>query len=85
MKTYIVVLLDGTTSIAPMVLDANLFKWMEKKEPESPNEFSLSQYSRIGKLVIPSSVDISHNDRYSPFASYRQRGFVWNHPTEWKV
>ena len=85
MKTETVVIPDGTTSVAPMLLDSNLYRWMEKKETVFPSEFSLCQYSHIGKLVIPGSVDIPHNDRYSPFASYWQRGFVWNHPTEWKA
>lgn len=83
--TDIVIIPDGTERIAPMVLDRNLYRWMEKKEPDCLNEFSLCQYSHIGKLVIPDSVDIPHNDRYSPFASYKQRGFVWNYPTEWKA
>lgn len=85
MNTEIVVIPDGTTGIGPMILDANLFRWMEKKDPDFPGEYSLCQYSHIGKLVIPASVDIPHDDRYSPFASYKQRGFVWNYPTEWKA
>lgn len=69
---------DGITRIAL----AN-FSWDSEKENENPAEdFPLYQYDRIGTLVIPSSVDIPHNEYSSPFASYRQRSFVWNYPTD---
>lgn len=46
--------------------------------------FPLYQYEHIGTLVIPPSIDIPHDERYSPFASYEQRSFIWNYPTKWK-
>lgn len=75
---------EGMTRIAPMILDSNLKRYREKRNGNHPEEFPLHSYDSIGTLVLPSSVDILHNERYSPFASYKQRGFVWNHPTEWK-
>lgn len=74
----------GITRIAPMMLDPNCRTWRKKENVNRPEEFPLYQYGRIGTLVIPDSIDIPHDDRYSPFASYKQRGFVWNHPTEWQ-
>lgn len=78
-----VVIPKGIARIGPMILDPNGRRWREKNGIHS-EEFPLCQYGRIGTLVIPDSVDIPHDDRYSPFASYRQRGFVCNHPTEWQ-
>ena len=78
-----VVIPKGITRIGPMLLDPNIRRW-RKKNGNHPEEFPLYQYGRVGTLVIPDSIDMPHDDRYSPFASYRQRGFVWNHPTKWQ-
>ena len=77
-----VVIPDGITRIAPMILDLSRNRWIEKDE--TTEEYPLFQYGDIGTLVIPSSIDIPHSEWYSPFASYKQRGFVWNWPTEWR-
>ena len=79
-----VVIPKSVTRMAPMMLDPNNRTWRKKKNENIPEEFPLYQYGRIGTLVIPASIEILHDDRYSPFASYKQRGFVWNHPTEWQ-
>lgn len=79
-----IVIPKGITRIAPMMPDPNCRTWRRKKNDNLPEEFPLYQYGRIGTLVIPASIDIPHDDRYSPFASYKQRAFVWNHPTEWQ-
>ena len=79
-----IVIPKGITRIAPMMLDSNDRTWRKKKNENIPEEFPLYQYGHIGTLVIPASIDIPHDERYSPFASYKQRGFVWNHPTEWQ-
>ena len=79
-----IVIPKGITRLAPMMLDPNDRTWRKKKSENIPEEFPLYQYGRIGTLVIPASIDIPHDDRYSPFASYKQRGFVSNHPTEWQ-
>ena len=79
-----VVIPKGITRIAPMMLNPNSRTWREKHSDNLPEEFPLYQYDRVGTLVIPTSIDIPHDDSYSPFASYKQRGFVWNHPTEWQ-
>ncbi|MBR5778175.1 MAG: leucine-rich repeat domain-containing protein [Bacteroidales bacterium] len=79
-----VVIPKGITRIAPMMLDSNDRTWRKKKNKNIPEGFPLYQYGRIGTLVIPASIEIPHDDRYSPFASYKQRAFVWNHPTEWQ-
>ena len=55
MKTETVVIPDGATSIAPMVLDTNLYRWVKKKGPVFSKSFHY--------------VGIPHNNRYSPFAS----------------
>lgn len=73
---------EGITRIAPMMLDSNCRTGRRKNNESLPEEFPLYRYGNIGTLAIPASTDIPHDDRYSPFASYRQRGFVWNHPTE---
>lgn len=77
-----VIIPQGTQRLAPMLLDSNMRRGKEKSD--SHEEFPLYQYRRIGTLVIPESLDIPHSDGKSPFASYKQRGFVWNHPTEWE-
>ena len=79
-----VVIPQSITRIAPMMLDPNCRTWRKKRNDNIPEEFPLYQFARIGKLVIPASLDIPHDDRYSPFASYKQRAFVWNYPTEWQ-
>lgn len=71
---------EDTTKFAPMILDSNLSRWREEREGEYP----LYQYDWFETLVIPASVEIPHDDNYSPFASYKQRGFVCNNLTECK-
>lgn len=69
---------DGITRIAP----ADFFCGRKKENTNPAEDFPLYQYDSIDTLVIPSSVDIPHNEYSSPFASYRQRSFVWNYPTD---
>lgn len=69
---------DGITRIAP----ADFFCGRKKENTNTTEDFPLYQYDSIDTLVIPSSVDIPHNEYFSPFASYRQRSFVWNNPTD---
>lgn len=73
---------EGITRIAPMVLDSNCRTWRKKSNGNLAEEFPLYKNRSIGTLVIPASLDIPHGDRYSPFAAYGQRAFVWNYPTE---
>lgn len=74
----------GTKQLLPILLDPNHKRWWERDNKVDENVgFSLEEYGRIGTLIIPESVDIPHMEHESPFASYKQRGFVWNHPTEW--
>lgn len=77
-----VIIPKDTQRLAPMLLDSNMRRGKEKSD--SHEEYPLYQYRRIGTLVIPGSLDIPHSDGQSPFATYKQRGFVGNHPTEWE-
>lgn len=79
-----IVIPQGTTRIAPMMLNPNCRTWRKKENNNLPEEFPLYKNRSIGTLVIPATIDIPQDDRYSPFASYKQRAFVWNHPTEWQ-
>ena len=72
---------EGITRIALMILDDNLNRKSGNEDGDVVEEFPLYQYPHIDTHVIPSSVKISHDERYSSFASYEQRGFVWNYPT----
>lgn len=84
MVNDLVAIPDGITRIAPMRLDSNCRGWREKESRNLSEGFPLYQYEHIGTLVIPPSIDIPHDERYSPFASYEQRSFIWNYPTKWK-
>jgi len=76
---------EGIIRLTPMLLDPNLRHHNNQKDSEESSvEFQLYKYGRIGKLVLPSTLEIPHSDNYSPFASYGQRPFAWNHHTKWK-
>ena len=79
-----IVVPEGTMRLAPMVLELGTYRRERVAENASSEEYPLYKYGRIGTLVIPSSLEILHKERCSPFAAYKQRGFVWNHPTEWQ-
>ncbi|MBQ7946384.1 MAG: leucine-rich repeat domain-containing protein [Bacteroidales bacterium] len=71
----------GITRIAPMILDDNCRSWHEKEADQAVAEYPLYEHAHIERLVIPESVDIPHAERFSPFASYKQRPFVCNQAT----
>lgn len=73
-----IVIPDGITRIAP----ADFFCGRKKENMNPAEDFPLYQYDSIGTLVIPSSVDIPHGEYSSPFASYKQRSFACNNPTD---
>lgn len=73
---------DGTTRIAPMIFDTNHTDNDDGKDTTAA--YPLYRYGRIEHLVIPSTVDIPHDNNKSPFASFEQKGFVSNRPTQCK-
>lgn len=77
-----ILITHGTKRIAMMLLAPNIGSRKDNEHICISEEFPLYKYSNIGTLVIPESVDIPHDEWYSSFASHKQRGFVWNHPTE---
>lgn len=73
---------DGTTRIAPMIFDTKDIDNGDSQD--TTTAYPLYQYDRIERLVIPSSVNIPHDNNKSPFASFERKDSFSNRPTQCK-
>lgn len=71
--------------LEPLILDENMRCFQPQGAIEDDGGgFQLSRYPEIGRLVIPESLDIPHDEWFSPFATYHGRGFCIDRHTRWE-